>query len=142
MPLRQGSGFAPRLQRWGVGAPADYMMASAMLIIKWCGKVRHSDSKSLSSRRHSLTICTTAASCAQDLAVKGIKALHQHRLSTLVRHPPCAANNMMPAQDAGVRPANQGPAMPRIEQSTLAENKLFVGGAPPGCDEATLQAVR
>ena len=24
----------------------------------------------------------------------------------------------------------------------LAENKLFVGGAPPDCDEATLQAVR
>ena len=31
----------------------------------------------------------------------------------------------------------------RLNEATqnLAENKLFVGGAPPGCDEATLQAV-
>ena len=37
------------------------------------------------------------------------------------------------------------PAMSRLDSGptqNLAENKLFVGGAPPGCDEATLQAVR
>ena len=38
-----------------------------------------------------------------------------------------------------------GAAMSRLDSGptqNLAENKLFVGGAPPGCDEATLQAVR
>ena len=48
--------------------------------------------------------------------------------------------------------AMQGPGAPlaampmsRLDggpTQNLAENKLFVGGAPPGCDEATLQAVR